>query len=141
MKTTIPSGFQTKMIQQARDLLKPTPVKQGHVPNWFRILLMREFGCDDGQTYGSSVLYHAANSLTHTSWLDHWGSTRYRRLQAFTSEPYNLDENDIKAIAEIARRCDCHWFLDANSWWYPGSTIRVVLYPSAIDLIRVPDVG
>lgn len=123
---------QREMIEAARALLRPTPVKLHHVPNWFRMALLRGFGCADCRTSGEDVLHYAIDCVRRrnyfSSWLDHWGSTAYQSRPNFVSEPYNITEDNVKEIAEIARKSGCKWFLTANSWWFPGATIRIAFY-------------
>lgn len=116
---------QDELIQQRRDLMQPTPVRGAHVPKWLRLALIREFKPERWQMDGESVLHHAC---PESRWLDHWGSTTLHdgRL-AFVSEPYHLTPFDIQQIDYVATAIKAQWWIDANSWWYPGRTIRVVI--------------
>jgi hypothetical protein len=67
-------------------------VRAKHLPNWLRLGLLKAFGCQDGDTSGASVLYHALGCIGWdgwSTWLDHWGSTKLSDGRvAFVSEPY-----------------------------------------------------
>ncbi len=119
---------QAKLIADARRLLRPSPVRIHHIPNWFRLALLKAYGCDRGDTSAHSVLRHAEHASGQWwHWLDHWGSTTYHGRPCFVSEPYHLSEADVAAIAELCRRCNLDFHLSSNSWWFPGSTVRAVI--------------
>lgn len=116
---------QQEFIEEARELLRPSPVCQGHVPNWFRVALMKAFpGKMRWQsTVGENVLWAVAGN--GAEWLDHWGSTKFADKVMFVSEPYHFTEVDANHVAAIAKAIGCDWYVDSNSWWYPGHTIRI----------------
>ena len=119
-----------KHIATARELLKPSPVELHKVPNWFRRELLKEFGYEFSRR-GACVVEHAVACVRGddlVGWLDHWGSTVFRGTSAFVSEPYCLTHKSLGAIATIAERCGCRYQVESNSWWFPGSTIRVLFY-------------
>ena len=117
-------------LDRAREILQPTEVNLHHVPNWFRRRLLRVFGCRDRSTRGFDVLQHAAT--VHfgfpANWLDNWGSTDGSRV--FVSEPYQVSPRVVALLDSFAKRLGIKWHIDANSWWNPGSTIRLALYES-----------
>lgn len=124
------AGEQTRRIEQARRLLQPTPVQLHRVPNWLRRRLLAAIGCGGGGTSGYAVLAHAER-LMGWRWLDHWGASTYRGQPCFVSEPYHVSADDMAAVAELCRRCNLDSHLSANSWWYPGETIRIAIYEPA----------
>ena len=119
---------QQERFRQLRKLLKPTEVRLHHVPNWFRRRLLKVFGCSHGYTGGWFVLDHARKQHfgDNARWLDHWGSTKYRSGTAFVSEPYQVSPETVALLDSFAKRIGVDWHLSANSWWYPGWTIRIL---------------
>jgi hypothetical protein len=97
-------------IEQARALLGPSKVRLHHVPRWFaKSRIISESGIWQG------------------SWLDHFGSTTLADGRAaFVSEPYHVTAAELAECQEIAARVGCDFWVSANSWWYPGVTIRLV---------------
>ena len=118
---------QNQRIDELRAIMKPSPVRLHHVPDWFRLVLLRHVGCRWGNTQGCAVLSHAQAALGLT-WMDHWGSTPFRDTVAFVSEPYQLSRNEVESIDDLAKLIGCHWHICPNSWWYPGSTLRVLMF-------------
>jgi hypothetical protein len=121
-------GETTRFIQAARELLKPSPVRPG-VPNWFRLRLLKRFGAQWG-TNGFAVLM-GARANDHWHWFDHYGRTEWHGHECFVSEPYDIGATDVQQISELAAVLDCEWHISSNSWHFPGSTLRVLLYPKA----------
>lgn len=135
MTATNEQKNQTDRIEAARELLAPSEVRHHHVPNWFRLALLKAYGTGDGWTNGPHVLQHAVSESSpdgerYPSWLDHWGSTKIGEALCFVAEPYNVNERTLRHVASIAARIGCRWWLSPNSWWYPGSTIRIVFAPA-----------
>lgn len=117
------NGTRTK-IQVLRELSDPSPVRPNHVPPWLCRRLFAAYGPCYGRR-GSNLLAHLRQRV---SWLDHCGSTRLPDGRvAFVSEPYSVSADDLRSIAEIAALLNCEWWVTANSWWYPGHTLRIVL--------------
>jgi len=101
---------QEETILAARRILKPTPVRIGHVPRWFK--KSGAFG-----PYGE----------ISSSWLDHYGSTKLSDGRvAFVSEPYSVGADQILECEDIAKWLGLDFWVDPNSWWYPGYTIRLI---------------
>ena len=116
---------QRQHIEAARKLLKPTPVRLRHVPNWLRLRMLKAFGCSNRDTAGWAVLNHATGGI-NPSWLDHWGSTVLPSGQrAFVSEPYNFGAETARAVQAFCEPAGLRWHVDANSEWYPGWTVRI----------------
>lgn len=110
------------------ELLQPTPVRLNHVPNWFRLRLLKAFGCSDRDTSGFGVLQHAIRSLPSMRWLDHWGSTIFQAdRSAFVSEPYDFTWEAAQVLQALCQPTGLHWHLDVNSAWNPGRTLRIVI--------------
>jgi hypothetical protein len=119
---------QRKWIEQVRRLLEPTPVKLNKVPGWFRLALLRGYGCHKYESTSGYILLPQIASNQSWGWLDHWGSTDYYGRSAFVSEPYGLGEDDLTAIADMCWRCDLRCEISSNSWRYPGATVRVLIF-------------
>ncbi len=120
-----------KKAEAARNILQPSPVSLNRVPDWFRRALLRAFPSAkgaSGSTSGSNVVDAVSRSLK-LSWLDHWGSTKWRDRTAFVSEPYQLTLEDVQSVADLAKAIGCAYEIDANSFHYPGSTFRILILP------------
>lgn len=63
-------------------------------------------------------------------WLDHDGSTVWHGREAWVSEPYGLDAESLNQIELVARYTRLDHYVLSNSWWFPGSTIRILFCPS-----------
>ena len=114
-------------IEALRRQLKPSAVRLHHVPDFFRRRLLKAYGCSYGDNSGYGALGHAERKHGW-HWVDHPGSTTYRGRPAFVSEPYQLSFEDHAAIDALCRECNLAYFVSANSWWNPGSTLRVLIY-------------
>lgn len=123
-KSSIEMAVQ-KQIEEARLLLKPTPVKIGHMPRWFAVGVRKAHG---RLVYSSAEATLMNGPYCRERWLDHWGSTDYHGKPCFVSEPYNLSLRAIEAIHDFCRDAGFEWRLCSNSWWYPGHTLRVLIY-------------
>ena len=121
-----------EFIHRARELLKPSEVRLHHVPNWFRLRMLKAFGCSDGDTTGWDVLHRAVRIHfgDNAHWLDHFGSTKYAGSVAFASEPYEMavTPDAVARLDAFTEKLGIKWHLSANSFWYPGWTIRILLY-------------
>ena len=114
-------------IQARRRVMKPSEVDLHHVPNWFRRRLLKAYGCSDRDTAGWAVLCHARDANDWT-WLDHHGSTKWDGQPAFVSEPYGVTAKELQQVADMCERCGLFYRVSANSYWYPGSTIRILIF-------------
>ena len=130
MKTKEPHPTEI-LIQRARELLKPSPVRLHHVPGWLTKRIKQRLGRLPGCHYADDRLREvasmAAGSVMCDSWLDHWGSTTHRGRKAFVTEPY-ADRSHIEAALRFADLLGLQVEFAANSWWYPGSTLRIAFY-------------
>lgn len=123
------------MIRQAREVLKPTPVRTSHVPTWLKkrlVLASREGKFDVNPAVGllgSAVLHTVTEDADDDRWLDHWGSTEDESvgmLDCFVSEPYYFHQGSVQAFADLL---DLEWVMSPNSWHYPGHTFRLLFFP------------
>ncbi len=124
-------SVEPEQINDARRLLKPTPVKKNHVPKWFRRALLKAYGRPPHAMDGHSVIMHA-KSVCGWEWLEHWGSTTIHGRQAFVSEPYpyHLTFSDLACIVEMCQRTGLKYRISPNAWHYPGKTFRVLIFES-----------
>ncbi len=119
---------QSERRRAVREILKPSPVRLHHVPNWLRLRMLRTYGCSHGILSGWAVLHHATGD--NRGWLDHCGSTLLPNGQrAFVSEPYGFSEQTAADLNAFCRPMGLRWSVKANSEWFPGSTVRIVIYP------------
>lgn len=113
--------------EHARELLQPSEVDIAHVPNWFRLRLMKAFKNPWRMTSGQAMLHHAVDvHFKYGDWLDHWGSTEGGKV--FVSEPYQLLAGEVAELDSFATKLGVKWYISACSWWYPGQTIRVAFF-------------
>ena len=113
------------LIREARKLLKPTEVKLHKVPGWFRKQLLKTTGCSHGLTAGWSVLQHAIDKADAHMLFDHCGSTVLSTgTPAFVAEPYGGDVRQVTKAIRFAELTGLDVHISANSWWYPGQTVR-----------------
>ena len=120
--TRQPSEY-AKQREAVRKLLKPSPVRLNHIPNWLRLRMLRAFGCPNRDTSAWAVLYHATGDRRR--WLDHFGSTMLRGRRVFVSEPYGFSAESAADLEAFCRPMGVKWSVDSNSEWNPGSTVRV----------------
>jgi hypothetical protein len=112
--------------RELRDVLKPSPVKLHALPGWFRKRVRRRF--DLRRVHYSIEQWLFTDVLTR-QWLDHWGQTELPcGRTAFVSEPYLPIDWPLESVSTLAAELGIQSFVTTNSWWYPGSTIRIVLY-------------
>jgi hypothetical protein len=114
---------QRERIERAREILKPSPVRLHHVPNWLRRRLLERVGTEFRLTDGSSVLRIAMDRLNIR--FDHYGSTVWCGIPAFVSEPY-ASPDDIADAVRFAEVVGLELRIEPNSWWYPGQTTRLM---------------
>lgn len=108
---------QERHIAACRELLQPIPVRPSHVPGWLARRIRQRLGirgCAD-------ALLHRALALAGFT-VDHWGSIDGG--QRFVSEPYP-EPNDLAGAERFAALLGLRLKIDANSWWYPGFTLRL----------------
>lgn len=112
------------VIDELRKTYKPTPVRQHHLPKWFKTKLANWLKAE-GYRPGREPLY-VFSYVTEWS-LDHWGSSE--NGQVFVSEPYRSPTTEGAAAMlaknkHIAEILDCDFSELANSYWFPGRTTR-----------------
>jgi hypothetical protein len=118
------AAVQRSEIKAAREVLKPSPVRSGLIPKWFRQAAVRVLKPRHA-TAGWSVVMELQNQR-RARWIDHWGSTEWQGRVAFVCEPYHLRAADVAQVAELADKLGCEYIITPNSWHYPGSTFRVL---------------
>lgn len=116
-------------IKARREILQPTPVALNRVPRWLRLRLLA--ATRGRRALGASVsglsLWGDAQLMFGIRF-DHFGTTTYCGKPAFCSEFYDLVFAEMSRIETLCRAIGCEWTLQANSWWYPGETLRVILF-------------
>ena len=134
LESSTMADAQTEIIKRARKLLCPSEVKTGRIPRWMRTKLQalqrqgiinschKDFYLEDLKRVADG------EQSPIRSWLDHWGWTDWNFHECFVAEPYGLDEGAMKSIARFAELLDAEYCISANSWHYPGSTIRILFY-------------
>lgn len=119
-----------QQIAGDRDRLGVSEVRLHHVPNWFRLAVLRAFKAPYRyHTAGWAAIYRLqAVDERCCRWIDHWGSTKVAGQQIFVSEPYNLTDDHRNSIQQICDAINCDWYESSLSWWYPGHTVRVGIH-------------
>jgi len=116
----------TEQIHLRREVMQPTEVRLHHVPDWLRLACLHRLPRPNVPGYRDASGWGVVNDcIRPAGWLDHWGSTRLGDRVCFVSEPYSVSAQNVRDIEELASLLDCDWWLSSNSWWNPGSTIRI----------------
>ena len=124
---------QSELIKAARELLEPTPLKKGKIPIWFSKKITkfaREHNIDNDL---SSVCWYISEQLgiNNPWWIDHWGAGRDDRYNntgiCFISEPYGIGTDDLRLLDSLCDSMDISYYISANSYHFPGKTIRIVI--------------
>jgi hypothetical protein len=117
-------------IQQARELLRPTPVQVRSMPEWFAQRLRAAYGHSDPQKALDSLTDRFAARREHL--FDHAGTSiipsRFVDPECYVAEPYGIDSATCILISRLCGDLGCYYEIDANSWHYPGRSIRVVFH-------------
>lgn len=104
-------------------------VRQGWTLRPWRPTNARQPAVRRGDGYGSRFFEWDPR---HTGWIDHPYRITTRApdgalIERFIAEPYNLNADDLRALAKLA---DEGWSVTVDADWslrYPGSTVRVVI--------------
>lgn len=133
-------SIEVEQIDEVRRLLEPTPVRERHVPSWFRRALLKVYGRSPYGSGGMSVLAHAKNRFD-LKWVDHYGSTVIDGREYFVCEPYPYccRFEHLAGIVEFCQKTGLEHRISANAWHYPGKTIRVLFWEP--DDTRSPEAG
>ena len=67
---------------------------------------------------------------TEVEWLDHTGSATWGKARAWVSEPYPhaITAESMRQIQLVADLANLYSGVSANSWHYPGHTVRIVFW-------------
>ena len=117
-----------KFIADARALLKPSKVTLCKVPKWFRLTFRKAFPAEIKRAPIKHDAWHTMHNVFHFRWLDHDGQGDWGGKPAYISEPYGLTADKVKEIEWLANSLGCEYCITPNSWWYPGSTWRIVFF-------------
>ena len=92
------------------------------VDDWVRYLV--DFGS------GRDPRTSPPNRRTEVSWLDHTGSATWGKGRAWVSEPYPhaITAESMRQIQLVADFANLYTGVSANSWHYPGHTVRIVFW-------------
>jgi hypothetical protein len=144
MTTTIDkqaAETQKRHIEEARRLLKPRAVSLNKVPRWLTERLRAYRKAQSFDAVPTSMLLQstaaAIQSNVGGSWLDHWGTATGGPFKCcheapnFVSEPYSFDATMADSLNRFCDALGLTWHLSSNSWWYPGSTVQLVLHEKA----------
>ncbi len=138
---------QAKAISQARLLLRPEMVKTGKIPRWLskRITAywkarkakrpstfsLRDTICDVARRAGLEP---------RADFLDHYGTTEGGLYgccdeagECFVAEPYDICGLCVQLLDALEVALDVEWHITANSWHFPGRTIRITIHEPSPD--------
>ena len=129
---TTPEKKQEETINAVRRLIQVKEPVLHRIPSWLTKRL-RAFGRRQHVGGYSAEMIMQSYMPCSMHWLDHWGTLKpgccCSDAAAFVSEPYGLTDKDAK---EVTRFCEAlgglSWHVEADSWWYPGSTVRIVIH-------------
>lgn len=125
-------GAVDERIKSMRRLMEPSPVRTGHVPGWLGLALRRAYYPGYSGVISNSAWYsltYAQARLGTFSWLDHYGTSVIGGIRCFVGEPYGFSSECAKQLCRIQSDTGLTWWVTANSWHYPGYTVRVVINP------------
>lgn len=121
------------MIEERRKLLGPSEVTR-KTPAWIAgraDRLIRNSG--KGFVYGENghgkmmAVFDLASA--GRVYLDHPGTARFAGdPEAFVFEPYHISADHSQRSKWVAGALECHCTISANSWHYPGETVRVAFW-------------
>lgn len=114
-------------IAEARRILRPSPVQLRKIPAWFKRAIRPLFGSAEERE-----LLRIPRGFPVR--LDHWGATTWNGRPAFVTEVYDLNAEDLLNAQTFAERIGCCWRVSANSWHYPGQTIRLLFFQQEPDV-------
>jgi hypothetical protein len=108
------------------DVEPASPVIAKRIPDWMRQRLLKVFGPTNlGYTDGDYLFEYWSRKYRELPWLDHWGSTVVGDQEIVVSEPYLSMTCDFSEPRRFAELLGCDLTVDAQSYWYPGKTIRL----------------
>ncbi len=137
---------QQQMILDARKVLQPGEVRLHLIPMWLskRITAYRRKNhlqparCKQWALQDTILeIARAASVSTYLTprWLDHWGVSDsgpygccHGRGRCFVAEPYSFCTGTALWLDAIAEALDLTWHVSSNTYWFPGSTIRITLH-------------
>ena len=148
MIKTIQKTETQQQIDAARKILKPTKVHLGEIPRWLskRVTAYINHNHVDGgydlpEMRLRIVIEDVAKKAglkeraKYSYRLDHWGISegRYHCCpnNCFVSEPYGFCSYAAQIIEALCNALDLEHHVDANSWHYPGHTVRIILHPKS----------
>lgn len=66
-------------------------------------------------------------------WIDHPELWNWRRRPAlFVSHPYGLSDKGLRGLDDFAHRHDLVYYMRAESWYFLGRTLAILVIPRAI---------
>ena len=108
--------------------------RYSHVGLWCSI----ERLIDEASSIDDQVQWHLARDFRSSKpcrrmevkWLDHTGSTTWSKARAWVSEPYPhaITAESMRQIKLVADLANLHSGVSANSWHYPGHTLRIAFW-------------
>lgn len=108
---------QEARIEQLRSILKPSEVREGY-PSWMKRDWMKEV------------------EFSRSDWVDHIGRAKpsefaccHDHKEVFISETYNFGFDDAYEVERFCQKHNLVWHVSANSWHFPGRTIRIIIHP------------
>jgi hypothetical protein len=128
-------------IEQARQILKPPPIKLGVVPDWFSDRLVKVFGQAQVEPTESIPVLLARAFGPMNLLVENWGSSIVYGREAFVLEVDDIFFNCIDYLIVMQSaldRLDCTCWFSVNSYLRPGKMVRIILAEPDADVIKVP---
>ena len=104
------------------------------IPKWFLTAMNARFPrLTFPQTPGDAFNY-AMNHVSSDTLLEHSGHITVDGTEVLVTEPYaeKINAKTLNGLGEFAELVDADYWLSANSWHYPGRTVRIVFEPKPI---------
>jgi hypothetical protein len=128
-------GDRTARSQKVRELLETEPLNCSRPPIWLRAAVKQAIS--DGRlpknkcpiNSARAAFDHATKALGH-SWADHVGSLKDSDgIELLVSEPYaeRINGDSLAQLDRFCRALDTSYLISANSEWYPGRTLRIIV--------------
>ena len=131
---------QEKFIDDARRLLKPAEVKLHKIPTWLSVRLRAYRRANELSQVPLSMLVQTIGLVSDDRWLDHWGACvsgpfvccHKHKVLNFVSEPYDFGSETARSVDRFCERLgNMEWHVSSNTWWYPGSTVRITIHETS----------
>ncbi len=122
-----------EVIAERRRILAPSEVTR-KTPAWIaeradRLIRKSDMGFIYGNNGHGKLMAVFDLCSAGRVYLDHPGAARFAGDdEAFVFEPYRINADHLERCEWVADALECHCSISANSWHYPGETLRVAFW-------------